>query len=114
MDGAKVFLSDDKQANLAKKDVQPQSVTLGVRPEHLLLKGDAGQMIKGKVDVSEMMGSAIHLLVDACGQDSIMIVQMNDIHDENLNFSIGAPVSFTFRGKNVNIFDKETELNLEF
>ena len=114
LDGAKVFLSDDKQANLAKKDVQPQSVTLGVRPEHLLLKGDAGQMIKGKVDVSEMMGSAIHLHVDACGQDSIMIVQMNDIHDENLDFSIGAPVSFTFRGKNVNIFDKETELNLEF
>ena len=114
LDGAKVFLSDDKQANLAKKDVQPQSVTLGVRPEYLLLKGDAGQMIKGKVDVSEMMGSAIHLHVDACGQDSIMIVQMNDIHDENLDFSIGAPVSFTFRGKNVNIFDKETELNLEF
>ena len=114
LDGAKVFLSDDKQANLAKKDVQPQSVTLGVRPEHLLLKGDESQMIKGKVDVSEMMGSAIHLHVDACGQDSIMIVQMNDIHDENLDFSIGAPVSFTFRGKNVNIFDKETELNLEF
>ena len=114
LDGAKVFLSDDKQENLAKKDVQPQSVTLGVRPEHLLLKGDAGQMIHGKVDVSEMMGSAIHLHVDACGQDSIMIVQMNDIHDENLDFSIGAPVSFTFRGKNVNIFDKETELNLEF
>jgi len=114
LDGAKVVLSDDKQANLAKKDVQPQSVTLGVRPEHLLLKGDAGQMIHGKVDVSEMMGSAIHLHVDACGQDSIMIVQMNDIHDENLDFSIGAPVSFTFRGKNVNIFDKETELNLEF
>ena len=114
LDGAKVFLSDDKQANLAKKGVQPQSVTLGVRPEHLLLKGDESQMIKGKVDVSEMMGSAIHLHVDACGQDSIMIVQMNDIHDENLDFSIGAPVSFTFRGKNVNIFDKETELNLEF
>ncbi|WP_405728976.1 ABC transporter ATP-binding protein [Anaerotignum sp.] len=114
LDGAKVVLSDDKQANLAKKDVQPQSVTLGVRPEHLLLKGDASQMIHGKVDVSEMMGSAIHLHVDACGQDSIMIVQMNDIHDENLDFSIGAPVSFTFRGKNVNIFDKETELNLEF
>ena len=114
LDGAKVVLSEDKQANLTKKDVNPQSITLGVRPEHLLLKVDASQMIHGKVDVSEMMGSAIHLHVDACGQDSIMIVQMNDIHDENLDFSIGAPVSFTFRGKNVNIFDKETELNLEF
>ena len=114
LDGAKVVLSEDKQANLTKRDVKPQSVTLGVRPEHLLLKGDADKMIHGKVDVSEMMGSAIHLHVDACGQDSIMIVQMNDIHDENLDFSIGAPVSFTFRGKNVNIFDKETEKNLEF
>ena len=71
-------------------------------------------MIHGTVDVSEMMGSAIHLHVNACGQDSIVIVPMNDIHEEGMDFSIGAPVSFTFRGKNVNIFDKETEKNLEF
>lgn len=114
LEGAKVFLSEDKQTNLAKREVKPQAVTLGVRPEHLLPQGDAAQMIHGTVDVSEMMGSAIHLHVNACGQDSIMIVQTNDIHDNNLDFSIGAKVSFTFRGKNVNVFDKETERNLEF
>ena len=114
LDGAKVVLSEDKQANLAKNDIKPQSITLGVRPEHIQLKGDVSQMIHGTVDVSEMMGSAIHLHVNACGQDSIVIVPMNDIHEEGMDFSIGAPVSFTFRGKNVNIFDKETEKNLEF
>lgn len=114
LDGAKIILSDEKQENLAKKKVIPQPVTLGVRPEHIQLKGDASRMIHGKVDVKEMMGSAIHLHVNACGRDSIVIVPTNDIQDENMDFSIGAPVSFTFRGKNVNIFDKETERNLEF
>ena len=113
LEGAKVILSDEKQENLKKKNVQPQAVILGVRPEHLLFKGDASQMIRGKVDVKEMMGSAVHLHVNACGQDSIMIVQMNDIQDENLDFSVGARIFFTFRGKNVNIFEKETEKNLE-
>ena len=114
LDGAKVVLSEDKQANLSKRKIQPQPVTLGVRPEHIRLKGEADQMIHGKVDVSEMMGSVVHLHVDACGHDTIIIVSMNDIHDENLDFSIGAPISFRFRGKNVNIFDQETEKNLEF
>ena len=45
---------------------------------------------------------------------TIMIVPMNEIHDENLDFSVGAEIIFAFRGKNVNIFDKETERNLEF
>ncbi len=114
LDGAKVVLSEEKQKNLAKKQIEPQSVTLGVRPEHIRLKGEPEQMIHGTVDVSEMMGSVVHLHVGACGHDTIIIVPMADIHDENLDFSIGASVSFRFRGKNVNIFDKETEMNLEY
>lgn len=114
LEGAKVILHEDKQENLSKNDVKPQSITLGVRPEHIQLKGDASQMIHGTVDVSEMMGSAIHLHVNTCGQDSIVIVPMNDIHEEGIDVSIGAKVSFTFSGKNVNIFDRETEKNLEF
>ena len=114
LEGAKIVLFEEKQANLTKNGVKPQPVTLGVRPEHIRLGGNAGESIRGTVDVSEMMGSAVHLHVNACGQDSIIIVQMNDINEEAVDLSIGAPVSFTFRGKNVNIFDKETEKNLEY
>ena len=68
LENARVELSEAKQANLARKQVQPGPITLGVRPEHISLAGDASQAVRGTVDVAEMMGSAVHLHVDACGR----------------------------------------------
>ena len=73
LENARVELSEAKQANLARKQVQPGPITLGVRPEHISLAGDASQAVRGTVDVAEMMGSAVHLHVDACGRDTIVI-----------------------------------------
>ena len=112
LDKAKVFLSDEKQANLKKNNVKTGAVTLGVRPEHLLLTGDPASMISGKVDVSEMMGSAVHLHISACGTDTIIIVPTTELEDANA-YSIGSPVSFTFSGATAHLFDRETGLNLE-
>ena len=112
LDKAKVFLSDEKQANLKKNNVKTGAVTLGVRPEHLLLTGDPASMISGKVDVSEMMGSAVHLHISACGTDTIIIVPTTELEDANA-YSIGSPVSFTFSGSTAHLFDSETGLNLE-
>lgn len=42
-----------KQARLNGNNVAPQEITLGVRPDHLMLCADG---IKGTVDVSELMG----------------------------------------------------------
>ncbi len=114
LEGAKVFLSEGKQKRLAEKDVQPQSVTLGIRPEHLRLHGEADQMLRGTVEVSEMMGSVVHLHMKACGRDTVMIVSMHDVHEEGLDISPGTEVAFSFRGKNVSLFDKNTEQNLEY
>ena len=61
LENAHIVLSDEKQTNLAASNVAPQAITLGVRPEHIALMGDGAQMIHGTVDVSEMMGSAVHL-----------------------------------------------------
>ena len=41
LENARVELSEAKQANLARKQVQPGPITLGVRPEHISLAGDA-------------------------------------------------------------------------
>ena len=78
LENARVELSEAKQANLARKQVQPGPITLGVRPEHISLAGDASQAVRGTVDVAEMMGSAVHLHVDACGRDTIVILQTMD------------------------------------
>ena len=112
LDKAHVVLSDVKQANLKKNTVKPGPITLGVRPEHLLLSGAAENMIAGQVEVSEMMGSAVHVHVNACGSDTIIIVQTTELENPAA-FSIGSQISFTFSGATAHVFDRETQKNLE-
>ena len=88
---------------------------LGIRPEHIMLAGEGEQMIHGTVDVSEMMGSAVHLHLQACGRDTIIIVQTMSMQGAtNSSFGIGQSIAFTFGGNVVHVFDPETGKNLEF
>ena len=109
--GMTVALSEEKQAKLAANNVEPQDIVLGVRPEHIEL-GTSG--ITGKVDVSEMMGSSVHLHVNALGQDVVMVVStMNMTGAEVAALANGNPVTFNFAGHVCHMFNKETGVNLE-
>ena len=110
--GVAMPLSAEKQANLKRNGVQPQTITLGVRPEHITLKGETSRMLTGKVDVSEMMGSAVHLHVNVLGKDAIIIVQTMDLKDQSA-LTMGKDISFTFPAETVHLFDKATTMNLE-
>ena len=113
--GISVVLSDDKQANLKAQNVAPQAITLGVRPEHISLAKAGAPAITGDVDVSEMMGSSVHLHVTALGVDTIIIVQTMGLDQATLrNFAIGKSLSFDFDGSVAHVFDKNTGVNLEF
>jgi multiple sugar transport system ATP-binding protein len=106
--GVKVKLDDKKTARLLKNNVQSQEVTLGIRPEHTNLT-ETG--IAAKVDVSEMMGSSVHLHVNANGRDVIIIVPILDMEN---NYNYGDTVHFSFNGNVAHVFSKETDKNLEF
>ena len=106
--GISVELSDEKCARLAANNVESQAVTLGVRPDHTVL-GDTG--IEAKVDVSEMMGSSVHLHVSAEGKDVIIIVPTTEMKG---NYKIGDKVHFHFDGALAHVFSKETDKNLEY
>ena len=108
LSGVKVKLDEKKTARLLKNNVQSQPITLGVRPEHTNIS-DKG--VPAKVDVSEMMGSSVHLHVDADGRDVIIIVPILDMED---NYKIGDLVHFTFAGNVAHVFSKETGKNLEY
>ena len=112
--GIQVELAADKQAKLAANGVEPQAITMGVRPEHMALLGEGDQSLTGTVDVCEMMGSAIHLHVKVLSQDAIIIAQTMDMSGSTRGgFDIGSQVAFTFGGNVVHVFDKETGKNLE-
>jgi multiple sugar transport system ATP-binding protein len=106
--GIEVEVSADKQARLAANNVAPQDITLGVRPEHLTLEGS--ELLKGTVDVYEMMGSEIHYHVTYEGQDVILIIPT--LGHETVG--MGKELGFTFTGSVAHIFSKETGKNLEF
>ena len=104
----KVELAPEKEARLLKNNVQSQDVILGVRPEHTDISEKG---VKAKVDVSEMMGSSVHLHVSAEGRDVIIIVPTIDMKG---NYAIGDELEFEFQGNVAHVFSKETEKNLEF
>ncbi|MBR0403959.1 MAG: TOBE domain-containing protein, partial [Eggerthellaceae bacterium] len=115
VDGIIVIPSAEKQARMLANDVQSQPITLGIRPEHVSLVEKGPNALVGTVDVSEMMGSSVHLHLSSQGKDVIVIVQTVDVDESHKGgFDIGDEVSFTFSGDLIHLFSKEDEHNLEF
>ena len=113
---AVVVPSAEKQARLAAQDVASQPITLGIRPEHIsLASGDAATLV-GTVDVSEMMGSSVHVHLDSLGQDVIVIVPTTEIEGPYQDhFFAGAKVEYAFGGNVIHMFSKDGQgTNLEF
>ena len=109
---ARVKLSPEKTARLLAADVDSRPVKLGLRPEHLTLTEEENA-ISATVDVSEMMGSAVHIHVNAHGQDVVVVVPLGE-EEEDGSLPMGKPVRLTFRGSAAHVFDVETGHNLEY
>ena len=107
VDDQEFELSKEKQDRLKAKGVKEQDITLGVRPDHMVLSEKG---IKAKVDVSELMGTSVHLHVTALGRDVIAIVPTEGRKVE----LAGQEIHLTFSGNVANLFSKEDEKNLEY
>ncbi len=109
--GHLVEVSEEKQARLAANNVEEQEITLGVRPEHMILDDNG---IEANIEVNELMGSSVHLHVDVEGKDVIVIVStMNMTGAEVAALKAGATVKIDFPANVVHMFNKETGINLE-
>jgi len=105
MDDVKVELSDEKQVALTANLVETQTVTLGVRPNHIILN-DGYNAIRTTIDVSEMMGSEIHLHTSENEKDVVIIVPTMDAGGKpSALFAPGDVIHFTFGGNVCNVFD---------
>ena len=111
---ARVHLPEEKQQALREKGAVPQAITLGIRPEHVMLcADDTAAHISATVDVSEMMGSSVHLHVNANGKDVVVIIPTLDLQGmPQQDFGYGAKVNFTFGGNVIHMFNPETGINL--
>ena len=100
-------LSADRQQALNDANTEEQPVIVGVRPVHIAV-GEEG--IAAKIDVSEMMGSELHLHMNAQGTDVVAVVQTSEIDLDKISHH--ANVCFTFRPENIHLFNPQTEENL--
>ena len=67
------------------------------------------ESIKAAVDVSEMMGSSIHLHVNAGGKDVVLVISTVDLpEDHKLGYRYGESVDFTFSDNVIHVFDRES------
>ena len=111
---ATMELSPEAQARLKANGVPSKPVTIGIRPEHVsFCEGAGAHCLTGTVDVSEMMGSEIHLHVTAGGRDVVLRVPTTELSSEHKGgIAYGTQVHFTFRSDLIHLFDPETEQNL--
>ena len=102
-----VTLTAEQSAKLAAAGVESRSVTAGVRPVHIAL-GESG--IPAEVDVSELMGSELHLHLAANGQDVVAVIPTANI--DPMAYARHTAVKFGFDAKLVHLFDADSEKNL--
>ncbi len=100
--GKKIALTEGQNKALAAKGVKPCSVTLGIRPVHMQL--DEGGFT-GKIDVSEMMGSELHLHMNVQGNDVVAVIPTAGL-DVSAH-SIGKSVNFSFNPALCHLFGED-------
>ena len=113
VNGAKIALSARMQKALAEKDTPAGNVIVGCRPEHLILKAPGPDTMQASVDVSEMMGSEIHLHLSCFGKDVVVRVPTTELDaSQRGGLAYGTEVSLTFPEELIHLFNPETEENL--
>ena len=105
-EGHIIALPEDTCEILRAQNMPDRDITVGVRPEHITL---ADNGIAASVDVSEMMGSNVHLHVSIGASEAIVIVpNASDIG----SFGAGDSVSLDIAGRRLHLFDGATGKNL--
>lgn len=99
---------DEKHQTALKAKNQPEINTIiGVRPVHIEMSDEG---YTGKIEVSEMMGSEVHLHINLNGDDIVAVIPTANL---DLNkVALGKDFTFTFNPNLLHCFDAETELNL--
>ena len=113
--GARIKVGGEKGKELKATGIQAQEVTLGVRPEHIVLaEANSEAAIPCKLEVNEMMGSELHLHVYT-EDGTRLIVRVPTINltiEQRSQLVYGKKLYITFEGKVMHFFGKETGTNL--
>ena len=110
----KIAISPETGKDLEAAGVTSLDVTAGVRPEQIqLANADEPGAISGTIDVSELMGSTVHVHASVEGYDFVLVIPTIDFDGAlGRSFADGAPISFKFEPNAVHFFDKASGKNI--
>ena len=110
----KIAISPETGKDLEAAGVTSLDVTAGVRPEQIqLANADEPGAISGTIDVSELMGSTVHVHASVKGYDFVLVIPTIDFDGAlGRSFADGAPISFKFEPNAVHFFDKASGKNI--
>ena len=98
----------EKYQTVLKANKEPEKkVVVGVRPVHIEMAEDG---FTGVIEVSEMMGSEVHLHINLNGDDIVAVIPTANLDLESV--SLGKEFTFNFNPNLIHVFDAETEKNL--
>ena len=102
-----IKLDERYQKGLKEKGQPETTVVVGVRPVHVEMAEDG---FTGKIEVSEMMGSEVHLHINLNGEDIVAVIPTANLDLDRV--SLGKDFTFNFNPALIHVFDAETENNL--
>ena len=102
-----IRLDDRHQKYLKEHDQKETEVIVGVRPVHVEMAEDG---FTGKIEVSEMMGSEVHLHIDMNGDDIVAVIPTANLDLDKV--AIGKDFTFNFNPTLLHVFDAKSEENL--
>lgn len=105
--GRTVRLSEAQQEALTRKEQKATQLVLGIRPEHLRLSQDG---IAAQIEVSEMMGSEMHLHMTAGDSPVTAVIPTTGM--ETATVCGGKTVCFDFDPALCHLFYRESGENL--
>ena len=105
--GKKIDLTQAQSAALKANNTPEKRIIVGVRPVHIRQDNNG---FKGDIDVSEMMGSELHLHLDVQGNDIVAVIPTAGLDISSL--TSGKSINFNFDPSLIHLFDPETEENL--
>ncbi len=107
-------LSGGQRQRVAKnvKDAK-LDVTMGVRPEQIkICKPSDDGAVTGQIEVTELMGSTVHVHVTTPDGNFVLVIPANDLEGEGGTLAAGDSISFKLDAETIHVFDKQTGITL--
>jgi len=106
--GTVLSLSSEISDRLLQGFRDGREITVGIRPDDLYLAGKEEAGLKAAVDVSEMMGSEIHLHVHLLGSEAVVKIPVKQLEGHAGILKEGAEVRLGYDRSRVHLFDRGT------